>query len=133
MKLTRPASRSNFRQVEKEWQWEFVFWVLHEIGLSDEILQDCLPESGEFLDIGPSEKIKLRSYLEQEAVSIIDDRDGGLKIYVYIADLEEHVMIAEWKKCKFLFREDPSQIEFEKKIYIEVVADIWVSFEEEDE
>ena len=135
MKMIREADRDNFREVEREWQWEFVFYVLSHMGLPDESLQECLPEDGDFLKITPEHRIQLRKYIDKENVTIVDDHDGGIKIYVYVGELQEHVLVAEWKKCKFVYRDDMTQIDPKKRLYVEVHADVWTSWEmdEEDE
>lgn len=133
MILVREADRDNYREVEKEWQWEFVFYVLNHMGIPDEELMECLPEDGDYLKISTNHKISLRKYMDKRDVTIVDDRDGGLKIYVFIGELEEHILVAEWKKCKFIYKEDLRQIDPNKRVYVEVHADVWTSFGEEDE
>jgi hypothetical protein len=119
--------------VEDEWRWEFVFYVLSAIGIPDEELSECLPEDGNYLGIETKHKIVLRKYMKKRDVTIVDDHDGGLKIYVYIGELEEHILVAEWRKCKFIYKEDLTEIDPNKRIYVEVQADVWTSFGEDDE
>lgn len=133
MLMIREADRDNYREVEKEWQWEFVFYVLNHMGIPDEELMECLPEDGDYLKISTNHKISLRKYMDKRDVTIVDDRDGGLKIYVFIGELEEHILVAEWKKCKFIYKEDLRQINPNKRVYVEVHAEVWTSFGEEDE
>lgn len=132
MNLVRIASLDNFREVEKEWQWEFIFYVLDSIGISEEELKPCLPEDNDFSKFNTKEKIAFREIIAKRDITVVDDRDGGIKIYVYIGELEENILIAEWKKCKFVYREDSTKISPNNKIYIELQANIWTSFENEE-
>ncbi len=134
MLLTRWADRDNFREVEKEWQYEFVFYVLSSAGIPEEILSECLPETG-FGDFSVKHHKRLRKHCGDFNITIVDDRDGGLKIYVEISydDKVEQVLIAEWKKCRFNYREDPNEVDPAKKMYVEIVADPWFVNEGQDE
>ncbi len=133
MKLTRLADRENLRQVEKEWQYEFMAYVLSSLKVPEDELAECLPENVDEFDT--YKKRRLRSVLEKYFVTIVDDRDGGLKFYLEIQEGEEkdYVLVAEWKKCRFNYREDPKEVTPSKKMYVEVVADVWAIFDELDE
>ena len=133
MELKRLANRFNFREVEEEWKYEFIIYVFQGMGMPAELLEQYFPESYE--DFGISQKKELKKFLNKEGIVIIDDCDGGLKFYMDQVRSEnniEHVLIATWKKCRFNYREDPKEIDPAKKIYVEVVADPWVIFEEEE-
>lgn len=125
---TRLASRFNFREVESEWRWEFVFYVLSNMGVPDDMLSECLPEDSSFKDIDVNHQIRLRKHMDTFDISIIDDRDGGTKIYVYTD--EQHVLIAEWKKCIFVYKEDWGEVDPAHKVYVEVLSDTWTIFDE---
>lgn len=134
MRLVRWADRDNYREVEQEWKYEWIFYILSNIGLAEEVLMDCFPEGG-FEDFGIDHRQKLRKHCDDHNITIVDDRDGGLKIYVRISydGKEEQVLIAEWKKCLFNLREDREEVNPSKKLYIEIVANPWATFEEQDE
>lgn len=124
MKLSRLASRDNYRDVEQEWQYEFVYYVLDSIGIPEEILEGCFPEEG--LDaFTVDHKIELRKHMNSFDVTIVDDRGGGIKIFV------EQDIVAEWKKCKFVLREDPKEVDPSKRLYMEIKADVWTIFDGE--
>jgi len=125
MILERLASRENFRKVEEEWQYEFIYYVLSSIGIPEDILDGCFPEEGaEGFTV--EHRVELRKYMTTFDVKIIDDRDGGITMYL------EEELIARWKKCKFSLREDPKEVDPAQRIYVEVQADIWTIFDEED-
>ena len=68
MKLSRLAGRNNFREVENEWQYEFIYYVLESIGIPEEILDGCFPDESE--DMTVDHKIELRRYMNQFDVTI---------------------------------------------------------------
>lgn len=123
MELSRLASQDNYREVEEEWKYEFIYHVLSSIGIPEEILDGCFPEEG-IEGFTVQHKIELRHYMKQFDVTIVDDRDGGIKIFV------ERELIAEWKKCKFVLREDPKEVDPSKRLYTEIKADVWTIFDE---
>ena len=123
MELSRLASRGNYRDVEKEWQYEFVYYVLESIGIPEEVLAGCFPEEG--MDaFTVAHKIELRTYMNKFDVTIVDDRDQGIKIFV------EQDKVAEWKKCIFVLREDPKEVDPSKRLYMEIKADVWTIFDD---
>ncbi|MAE87668.1 MAG: hypothetical protein CMB80_33350 [Flammeovirgaceae bacterium] len=123
MELSRLASRDNYRKVEEEWQYEFIYHVLSTIGIPEEILEGCFPEEG-IDSFTVHHKIELRHYMKKFDVTIVDDRDGGIKIFV------EQDIIAEWKKCKFVLKEDPKTVDPSQRLYMEIKADVWTIFDE---
>jgi hypothetical protein len=130
MELIRLADRGDLRQVEKEWQYEFIVYVLSTMGISQETLEGCFPESVD--DFTVEHKMELRRCLKKEFITLVDDRDGGLKFYLEVQEGEQRdfVLIAEWKKCKFNYRADPTEVDPQKQMYVEVIADVWTIFPE---
>lgn len=123
MEISRLASRDNYRKVVEEWQYEFIYYVLSNIGIPEEVLGECFPEDG--LDAFTiSHKIALKKYMNTFDVTIVDDRDGGIKIFV------EQDMIAEWKKCTFILREDSKEVDPSKRLYMEIKTNVWTIFKE---
>ncbi|MDP2685250.1 MAG: hypothetical protein Q8P20_09535 [bacterium] len=130
METIRLADRDAFRQVEKEWQYEFISHVLFNIGIPQEILEGCLPE--QFSDFTIDHKIELKKHLKKYSITIVDDRDHGLKFFLETQenDKKEFVLIAEWKKCRFNYKVDHIEVDPSKKMYVEIIADIWAIFDE---
>jgi len=130
--VIREADRDNFRNVEKEWQWEFVQYVLSNLGIPKDLLDICFPEDME--DFSPAHKIELRDILSEYNVSVVDDRDGGIKIYTgeFISKDKplDYLLVGEWKKCKFVYREDLTEVDPNLRIYVEVHADVWTTFDD---
>ncbi len=133
--MKRLAGRDNFREVEHEWQWEFVYYVLSNLGIPDEDLDACFPDSPDEMEA--EHKIELRNVMYHFDVTIVDDKDGGLKIWVAEPMGDDkpplYVLVGEWKKCKFVYREDPGEVDPNLRIYVEVHADVWTILDDEPE
>src|SRR5277367_5279809 len=69
------------------------------------------------------DKMKLRKSLSTYGINIISDIEGGLKVFVN-TDL-----IGEWYKCSYKLKQDPSQIDPAKKLYLEMTVNFWTTFE----
>jgi hypothetical protein len=110
----------NTRQVEDEEKQRFLKSLLEEMGVPvQEIWADNALLSAE-------DKIKLRSFLNTYNVLVIDDFDGGLKIFV------DNEMIGEWKKCNYVLKKDLSQLDKKKRLYLEMQVDCWTIFEQQE-
>ena len=51
------------RQVEKEWQYEFIVYVLSNLGVPQELLEGCFPENVDEFTV--EHKIELRKHLKK--------------------------------------------------------------------
>ena len=72
MILERLASRENFRKVEEEWQYEFIYYVLSSIGIPEDILDGCFPEAG-VEEFTVEHRVELRKYMRRPT----QDKDLG--------------------------------------------------------
>lgn len=117
------ADREDLRTVETEEQYIFIFDILAQCGIPIEELEPCLPVD----EITVSQRMALRKLCTQYNVTISDDFDGGIKIYV------NDDVIAEWKKPHIVLRTDPSAKDRTKRLYIEIHCSWWSLFEEQDE
>ena len=115
--------REDIRKVESEEQYNFVQTILTKMQIP---LDGCFPESNDVQDFTPEYKIALRAVLNKFDVLVIDDRDGGIKIYV------EEELVAEWKKCRYELREDLSTVDPRKRIYAVMYIDYWTMFEDHE-
>ena len=125
MKRSILANREDVRNIEAELQYEFVAFVLESLGIPPEVLIECFPEGG-YDEFDVIHKKRLREYLKKFDVEIVDDRDGGIKIY-----LDDDV-VAEWKKAKFALRRDAKARTPAKKVYSEIFIDFWTIFDNEE-
>lgn len=99
-------SNTAFREVEAEEQTRFVVSIIEALEIPFE--WDSNKTFTAF------DKIRLRKVLSQYNVSVIDNMEGGVKIFL------ERDIIAEWKKATYILKEDLSQIDPRKKLYIEM-------------
>lgn len=107
----------NVRSVESEEQTRFVMSIVEAL----EIPFEWDPEQ-EFTVL---DKIRLRKALGQYNVVIIDDMEGGMKIYL------ERDLIAEWKKATYILREDLGQLDHKKRLFVEMKCAFSSIFEEQ--
>lgn len=121
------ANREDVRMVEAEEQLNFVLSVLHASGVSEEKLQACLTDG---LLASVENKIAFRKICEKEQISIIDDSDGGVKLYMKSDN--QDVLVAEWFKPSYILRTDHSVLDRSKKMFIEIHTHWWTVFEEND-
>lgn len=97
---------TDFREVEAEEQTRFVISIVEALEIPFEW------DSNKPFSI--FEKIKLRKVLGQYNVSVIDDMEGGVKIFL------ERDQVAEWKKPLYTLKEDLAQIDPKKRLYLEM-------------
>lgn len=124
MKTSIMIDREDIRKVEEEEKFNFIKNNLINMGIP---LDDCFPESNELSDFTVEFKRHLRAVLGVAKVLVVDDRDGGIKIYF------ENEIIAEWKKCRFELREDRSTKDPRKRIYAVIHIDCWSLYDQPEE
>ena len=124
MKSSIYINREDVRHVEADEKYNFIRGVIELLELP---LDDCFPE-GDSVDLFTVEnKINLRKSLRKYDVFVVDDGEGGVKIYF------EDDVIAEWKKPQFILREDRLEKDRSHKLYIQMDIDFWTIFDEEIE
>ena len=111
------------KKVEEEEQTRFLQNLLEQMGVPTNDIWN--PDQTGPLDI--TQKMKLRELLESFNVQVIDDFDGGVKIYA------EKTLVGEWFKCTFKLKRDFSQIDPKKQLYLEMEVNCWSLFEESDD
>lgn len=77
-------------------------------------------------NLSVNDKIQLRQKLAQYYISIIDDMDSGLKIFV------EKDLVAEWKKPFFILKKDSSKLDRDNCLYLEMHINCSTIFDEEN-
>lgn len=92
-----------------------VFEIL-ELPIEFDIEKDLLTE----------DKIQFKKNLAQFKISIIDDMDSGLKIFV------EKDLVAEWKKPTYILKKDHSKLDNDR-LYLEMHINCSTIFDEEME
>lgn len=122
MKSIVLSDREEVRNIEAELKHDFVIDVLDNTGIPENVIKECFPEGG-YKNFDVEHKIKLRKHLKNFDVNVIDDLDGGIKIFV------GKDLVAEWKKCHFILKKDLKKIDPAQKIYVEIHIDFWTIFE----
>lgn len=107
----------NTKDVERQEQARFIKTVLDSL----DVPIDWNPD--ESLTI--TSKLKLRQTLEMYNIHILDDTDSGIKIFV------NRDLIGDWSKPHYILKTDYSQIDPNKKLYLEMNINFWTIFEEE--
>lgn len=106
------------KKVEEEEKTRFLRDILEQIGVPiEEFWADELLLSIE-------QRKKLRQILVSYNIQVVDDRDGGLFIYV------DNEKIAEWRKPIYKLKQNLQEIDPKKKVFIEMTVDQWSLFEE---
>lgn len=114
-------ANENTKSVEEEEKSTFIKHILENIGLPIQEIWD-----DKYINLSTEDQIKLRGILATFNVSIINDIDGGLKVYV------DKDMIGEWRKPTYVLKRDYSQINPKKYLYLEMHIDPWSIFENAD-
>ncbi len=120
------SNREDIKSIEAEEQINFVFFVLQNSGIPDERLEECLTEES----LSVRNKMIFRKLCEREQISVVDNLDGSLKIY--IKSDHQDILIAEWFQPSYTLKVDNSVTDRSKRIFVEIFFRWWTIFEEED-
>jgi hypothetical protein len=123
------ADRDNATYIAKKVQYMWLVDILVQI-LGEDV-KEFLPEDEGIQTV--DQKIKLRSYLKKNALYVDKNIDGSLRVYTKPDDKNDWVIIADWKIPQFKLNYDASQIEKDKKWFVEIVINHWSVFNETDE
>ena len=117
-------SSENTRQIEAEEQGRFIYSILSQFGMP---LEDW--DGGE---LSVEQHMKLRKSLFTRGFEIINDMDGGVKIYLRNDTTKENDLIAEFKKPYYVLRKDQANINPNKRLYMEMRLDTWFILEDNE-
>lgn len=116
------ANREDIRKIEELERIDFIRSIL----LSMEIpIENCFPKNEED-EWSTENKIELRKILSKFKIDLVDDFDGGIKIFV------DKEAIAEWFKPSFVLKTDLSEPNPKNKLYAEIHLKSWSLFEEQE-
>lgn len=121
------SDREDIKNIEAEEQINFVFSVLQTSGVSEDKLEGCLTEE----NLSVKNKIIFRKLCEKEQISVVDNLDGSLKIYMKAE--HQDVLVAEWFQPSYTLRIDNSVIDRSKRMFVEILFRWWTVFEDDDE
>ena len=116
-------SNENTKQVELEEQGRFVYSILSAFGLP---LDDWQGD-----ELTTEQHIHLRKVLSTYGFEIVNDLDGGVKIYCKGDNKMD--LVGEFRKPRYILRKDARQVDPTKKVYLEMLTDTWSILEHENE
>jgi len=124
MKDTLFSDREDVFKVVEKVRFSWLRFILEQSGLD---IEDCMPEDEDPEKMTIAQKAKLRHILDKNKILILDDHDGGIRLYI------DEDLIAEWKKPVCDLRHDNKQLDPRKKYYVGINIDYWSVFDEEME
>jgi len=110
----------NTKLVEEEEKQRFLCYLLEQMGVPT---SEFWTEDSN-LPLSVEQKIKLRGILSAYNIQVLDDGDGCMNVYV---DKEK---VGEWQKCTYKLKEDPEEMQRNKKLFLEMNIDFWTAFDE---
>lgn len=105
----------NVKDIEAQEQSRFVKNILEAL----EVPVDWNPEEPLSVD----KRIEFRIKLSEYGIGVISDIDGGIKVYLH------NDLIGEWYKCSYKLKKDASQVDPNKKLYLEMSVNFWTIYE----
>ncbi len=113
------CNRGDEKETIEDLKSFFIRDILEQTGIPlEEVWKDNI------INFSIEEKIKLRSFLKTYDILIIDDSDGGIKIYL------DKEIIAEWKKCRFELFIDQYEVDPKKQICVKIFTNYWSAFDQ---
>jgi hypothetical protein len=110
----------DIKKFEAQEQSRFIYTILEALSIPVEWDNPDEPLTIE-------QKIKFRKTCSDYSITVVDDNDGGIKIY------DSNGTVGEWYKCKYKVKEDRSQRDPQKKLYMEAYVSFWAKFEKEED
>jgi len=102
------VNQQDASEVENEEKVKWAFELLKTMGLPVE----------EWVGEPTMDKLrKIRSTLKRKDIDVIDDTNGGIEIYY------KGTLIGEWRKPRYVLREDPNEINMYYRYYLEMHID----------
>lgn len=125
------SNHDEWKVIIEQQKSEFVFWILESMGLPQDDLSKCFTlENGTVTNeaVTVQHRIELKKLCSRYEIDIIDDMDGGVKIYI-----NNESLVAEWKKPSIRLRHDHNRINPAERLYMEINIDWWTIFEGSDD
>lgn len=72
-------------------------------------------------------KQRYRKTLSDFSVSVVDDSDGGVEVFA------SNELVGRWDKCTYTLKQDTSQPDPRKRLYMEANVNFWAKFEDLDD
>lgn len=111
----------NTKIVEDEEKLKFLKDLLDQMGVPTAEIW------GDDISLSIEQTLQLKKLLSTYNVYVIDDLDGGMKIYV------DNELIGEWHKCSYKIKRDLAEIDRKKQLYLEMEINCWTIFEQQEQ
>ena len=119
------SDKEDAQKVVDKVRFSWIRCVLEQTGMD---LGNSFSEGEDDLDsMTIAQKAELRHILDKNKILVLDDHDGGIRLYI------DEDLIAEWKKPSFDLRHDNRQLNPKKKYYVGITIEYWSVFDEEME
>lgn len=106
------------KAVESQEQSRFIKSILETLELPIEFDPDD--------DLSVEKRQKLRREFKEFDLHVIDDINGGIKIYI------GNDLIAEWYKTTYKLKQDLSEKDRRDRLYLEASINFWTMFENDE-
>src|ERR1700727_2172215 len=119
----------NTRTVEEEEKARFLRSILEQCFDGNQDIMSKLQSvwGGDNLLLLAPQKIELRQILNTYGIRVRDDFDGSLDIFL------DNELVASWKKPLYKLKRDLGQLERKKRVYIEMIVEVWSVFNDSEE
>lgn len=111
------TERSEVPKIKEENQYQFLRYVIYSLGLSEEKIEPCFPET--FTDFNLFNQQKLRDLLNLNSLFIVNGPEEEIKIFL------EQDLIAQWFSPEIIWKADDKKI---KSLYAQIKFRFWTSF-----
>jgi hypothetical protein len=116
----------NTREVEEMERSRFLRSILEQCFENTDVVRQIQTIWGDPDELlSAQKKIQILQVLTPYGLQVIDDRDGGLFIYL------EREIIGKWKKPRYVLKKDPSQLDRRKQFFLEMHIECTSAFDEE--
>lgn len=112
-------ANENTQEVEKQEKMRFLRSLLEQIDLPISDIWDP-----DVLILDNSKLLNLLNLLNTYHIQVIDDNDGGMKVYV------DNELIAIWYKASYKLKRDHSNPNQKKQLFLEMTINFWSLFDE---
>lgn len=112
------SKNEDIKAFEEEQRQCFLYQLLSNLGVSlSEVWEEDTP-------ISILEKIELLKILRQRDLTVIEEIDGSMEVFL------KDEKIGEFKKCNYKLKQDLSEKDAKKRLYFEAEVTFWTIFEQ---
>jgi len=117
------ADREDAHTVVEGVRFSWLRFVLESTGMN---LEGCFPDNDDPNSMTIAQKAQLREILKQNKILLLDDHDGGVRLYI------DEDLIAEWRKPRYRLNIDHRKLDPKKKSFASIDIEYWSVFDEQE-